>query len=52
MVVERNSKQRSILCDTVLGKTPSESRSAHAEMDVTTWRPSCDCAMLHATALF
>ena len=35
MVVDRNSKQRSILCDTVLGTTLCEFRSTHGEIDVT-----------------
>ena len=35
MVVDRNSKQRSIPCDTVLGTTLSVFRSAHEEIDVT-----------------
>ena len=35
MVVDRDSKQRSILCDTVFGTTLCEFRSAHEEIDVT-----------------
>ena len=35
VVVNRNSKQRSIPCDTVLGTTLCEFRSAHEEIDVT-----------------
>ena len=35
VVVDRNSKQRSILGDTVLGTTLCEFRSAHEEIDVT-----------------
>ena len=38
-------------CDTVLGTTLCEFRSAHEEIDVTLSRYSCDDAMLHATAL-
>ena len=33
-----------------LGKTLCEFRSAHEELDVTSWMSSCDDAMLHATA--
>ena len=52
LFVDRNSKQRSILCDTVFGTTFCEFRSAHEEIDLTTRRSSsCDDAMLHATAL-
>ena len=50
MVVDRNSKQSSIVCDTVLGKTLCEFRSAHEEIDVTSCRSSCDDAMRHVTA--
>ena len=35
MVVARNSKQGPIPCDTVLGTTLCEFRSAHEEFDVT-----------------
>ena len=35
VVVDRNSKERSIPCDTVLGTTLCEFRSAHEEIDVT-----------------
>ena len=34
VVVDRNPKQRSIPCDTVLGTTHCEFRSAHEEIDV------------------
>ena len=51
VVVDRNSRQRSILCDKVLGTTLCEFRSAREETDVTSWRSSCDDAMPHATAL-
>ena len=51
MVVDRNSKQRPIPCDTELGTTLCKFRSAHEEIDVTSWRSSCDDAMLQATAL-
>ena len=51
MVVDRNSKQRSIPCDTVHGKTRCEFRSAHEEIDVTSRRSACDDAVLFATAL-
>ena len=51
MVVDRNSEQRSILCDTVLVTTLCEFTSAHEEIDVNSVRSSCDDAMLHATAL-
>ena len=40
---DRNSRQRSILCDTVLGTTLCDFRSAQEGSDVT-----CDDAMLHA----
>ena len=36
VVVDRNSKQRSIPCDPVLGTTLCGFRSAHEEIDVTT----------------
>ena len=45
MIVDQDSKQRSIPCDTLC-----ELRSAHEEIDVTSRRSSCDEAMLHATA--
>ena len=35
VVVDRHSKQRSILSDTILGETLCEFRSTHEEMDVT-----------------
>ena len=35
MVVDRNFKQRSVLCDTVHGTTLCEFRSVHEEVDVT-----------------
>ena len=35
VVVDRNSKQRSILCDTVFGTTFCEFGSAQEEIDVT-----------------
>ena len=38
VVVDWNSKQRSIPCDTVLGTTLCEFGSAHEEIDVTSWR--------------
>ena len=51
VVVDWNSKQRSIICDTVLGTTLCEFGSAREEIDVTLSRSSCDDAMQHATAL-
>ena len=50
MVVDRNSKQRSIVRATIRGKTLCEFRSTHEEIDVTSRGSSCDDAMLHATA--
>ena len=39
-----------ILRDTILGTTLCEFRSTHEEVDVTSLRPPCDDASLHATA--
>ena len=50
VVVDKNSKQRSIPCDTLLGTTLCEFRSTHEEFDVTSWRASCDDTMQRATA--
>ena len=50
VIVDWNSEKRSILCDTVLGKTLCEFGSKHEKIDVISWR-SCDDAMKYATAL-
>ena len=52
MVVDRNSKQRSTPCDTVLGPTLCEFGSAHEGIDATAQWSSCDDAKQHATALY
>ena len=50
MVVDRNSKQRFFLCDTVLGTTFCEFGSAHEGIDAAAGRSSWEDATWHATA--